>query len=84
MVEAQVEAALAENKRQPAKPAVTQMDKGKYTKKVISNPKSPSDTIIYAPALNLTPDKYTPGVAAAKNSQQTLQQITEFPAKCTY
>ena len=56
MVEAKVEFALSntEGKKQNLG---TNYPARNYVKKVIHNPKSPSDTTIYALALNLTPEK---------------------------
>ena len=34
------------------------VETGNMTKRVVKNPKSPSDTTIYAPTLNLTPEKH--------------------------
>ena len=60
----------------------TQPKGGKFVKRVISNPKSPSDTTIYAPALNLTPEKVTNmtarNVAKQVRPDETSNQVTRF------
>ena len=60
---------------------------GKYVWKVVRNKKTPSDTTIYAPALNLMPDKNTnnnksrPGQNLGPVSEQQLTEFLNFEFK---
>ena len=58
-----------------AKGKKTNKDKSKVVPRTV---KSPSDTTIYAPALNLTPDKNTQQPGLATESQVVVRNVEEF------
>ena len=79
IVDANVAAALSEAKKINEKEK-TQSKGGKFVKRIISNPKSPSDTTIYTPALNLTPEKVT---GMTRNNVVNQIRPNEIPNQVT-
>ena len=61
-------------KQQPKQPSAVA---GKVVKRVVNNPKSPSDTTIYAPALNLTPERVNRN-PTIQDPNCVVQKISEF------
>ena len=80
-MQVRVDAVLKEAMSKPGEPPEVKKV-SKFVKRTINNPKSPSDTTIYAPALNLTPEKVSKDkectqTQAAKNVAQE-QQLVQF------
>ena len=74
IVDERVNAALGEQNKTPQAKVMKKGNDTTYVKKTIHNPKSPSDTTIYAPALNLTPEKRA--VNEISGMQPSDRQIT--------